>query len=412
MGDTGVFVAAVLAWAGFGYKLRHLRQRPSDQGTPALRALVVLLGLLAGVFTLLPRAVGAPIDALAGVPGTGRLLANILAMVTCLAVLGWLLHLSRPAPAARAQLAMHARVLVVFIASVLALFAADHPPVTPDREFAGAHMYLVLAYLGYAEVGLVQLSWRYGARLEAPLLSLGLRIVAVANVVGLLFVLTELVYLVEWDLGLDFYGSPTVSRPLYVAAAILFVIGLTLPAWGPWLGLEKAWWRATRYHATRRLRPLWSDVTRACPGVVLDRDLLAASPFGERLAAERLPVEIYDGWLQLRYYLEQGDIVLIDEMAARRSRTRGPAVAAAWLAAALHRRAVAAGPPARTVPVVEYLGSGTSRTLVADVRFLCAVSKDLRSRFVRDVLAQLDTVEGPPSAARPPQAIATQVRHD
>jgi len=43
---------------------------------------------------------------------------------------------------------------------------------------------------------------------------------------------------------------------------------------------------------------------------------------------------------------------------------------------------------------VENLGTGANKTLVADVRFLCDVSKNLRSRFVRDVLAEIDTEPG------------------
>ncbi len=395
MSDAGVFVAAALVWAAFGYKLHHLhhlRHRSSDadadaDGAQALRALVILLGLLGGVFTLLPSAVGTAIDGVAGISGIGRLAANLLAMATCLAVLAWLLYLSRPAPEARAHLVVHGRILAVFVAAVLMLFAVDHPPVTPDREFGGAHMYLVLAYLAYAEVGLVLLSWRYAAMVEAPLLRIGLRTVAVANVVGLLWVLTEVSYQVEADLRVGFVGPPAVSRSLYTAAAILFVVGMTLPAWGPWIGLESLWWRVTRRRATRRLRLLWTTVTRACPGVVLDRELLAASPVGERLAAERLPVEIYDAWFVLRYYLDAADVELIDGRATRLGADRDALVAAARVAVAVHRKDTAIGPPSRPVPVIEQFGRGTNRTLVAEVRFLCAVSDALRSRFVRDVLA-------------------------
>jgi len=388
--DTGVFVAAVLAWAGFAYKLHHLRRRAREPGALALRALVVVLGLMACMFTLLPRTVAAPIDALLGLSGVVRLITNMLAMVTCLAVLGWLLYLSRQGDEARARLVLHARILALFLAGVLVLFAFDHPPVTPDREFAGAHMHLFLIYVGYVEVRLVALSWRYASMVDEPLLRLGQRIVAGAIVLGVLFLVTELVYLIESDLGRDFYGSPAIGRPLYTAASILFVVGLTLPAWGPRLGLDAVLWRVTRWCATRRLRPLWKTVTEVCPGVVLDRAFLAASPYGERIAAERLLVEVHDGWLQLRSYLTPADAELIHQLAQRhgiRACDASARVAAARLMLAIRRKRAADGPPPGAVPPVEHLGAEASKTLLAEVRFLCDVSRNLRSRFVSDVLA-------------------------
>lgn len=390
--DVGVFVAAALAWAAFIYKLRHFRQRKTEPGANALRALVTLLGLVALLFSLLPRTVAAPIDDFIGLSGTVRLVTNMIAMVTCLAVLAWLLFLSRPEEEARSRLIVHTRILAAFLIGVLILFAFDHPPVTPDREFAGAHMHLFILYLSYVETRLIVLSWRYATMVEEPLLRLGQRLVAAAILFGMLFLLTELVYLIETDLGLDFYGSPAVSRPLYVVAATLLVIGLTLPAWGPQVGLDAVWWRVSRWYATRRLRPLWNVVTTACPGVILDRAFLAASPYGSRIAAERLPVEIHDGWLQLRYHLSADDVRLINELALQRGirdQKIGAAIAAARLMVAVRRKHDKVRLPLSATPPVEYLGAGGTDTLVAEVRYLCAVSRNLRSRFVRDVLARI-----------------------
>ena len=394
--DAVVFVAAALAWAAFLYKLRHLRQRAMAPGASALRALVVVLGLLACVFTLLPQSIGVRIDGAAGLSGLTRLICNMLAMVTCLQILGWLLYLSRPERQARTRLVLHARILGVVLVAVVALFALDHPPVVPEREFDGAHTYLFLAYLAYVQFALVSLSMRYASMVEPPMMRLGLRLVSAAITLGLGFVAIQLIYLLEADVGLELYGSPTVIRPIYTTAALLFVVGMTLPAWGPWVGLEVLWWRVTRWHATYRLRPLWTVVTEACPGIVLDRAFLAASPYGERIAAERLPVEIHDGWLQLRSHLTWDDAKLVDQLARQRgirnADTSAP-VAAARLMVAIHRKSAADGPPPVSVPPVEFLGTGVSKTLVAEVRFLCGVSKNLRSRFVRDALAQVATVQ-------------------
>ncbi len=145
------------------------------------------------------------------------------------------------------------------------------------------------------------------------------------------------------------------------------------------------WWRVTRSLATRRLQMLWTVVTTACPSVVLNRELLAASAHGQRLAAERLPVEIHDGWLYLRYYLTEAHVAVVDDP-SRRSGCDNATVAATHLMLAIqHKNLPGARPTA--APPVEHLGTSEHKTLVAEVRFLCEVSKKLRSRFVRDVLA-------------------------
>jgi hypothetical protein len=131
-------------------------------------------------------------------------------------------------------------------------------------------------------------------------------------------------------------------------------------------------------------------VTGAYPGVVLDRDLLAASPHGGRLVAERIPVEIHDGWLQLRQYLTAADVERIDRLADERGLGAGvqaASVAAARLGVAISRAGIGTRQHTGASPV-EHLGSGAS-TLVAEVRFLCEVSRRLRSSFVRDAVEEL-----------------------
>jgi hypothetical protein len=388
--DTAVLAAAAGAWFGFAYKLHHLRQRPEGPGRSALVALVFVLFFLAGTFTLTPFVVGRLIDSVVGLPGFTRFVANLLSMSNCLAILGWLLFLTRSEDQARNRMKVNAWILAVVMLGVVVLYALDHPPVTEGKEFAGVYNYLFLLYVSYAVAALVGLAWRYASMAEAPMLRIGQRMVSIACALGLVFMATTVTYLADADLDLNLPGSPEIARPAYTVAAVLFVIGLTLPAWGPRVGLESLWWRVARWHATRRLERLWRVVTDACPGVVLDREFLAASPYGKRLAAERLPVEIHDGWLHLRYYLLPSDVTLIDQLAGdRRLRDgdRDSHVAAARLLVATWRasRAGSDAPPA--APPVEHLGSIASKTLVGEARFLCTVSKRLHSGFVGDAVA-------------------------
>ncbi len=203
-----------------------------------------------------------------------------------------------------------------------------------------------------------------------------------------------LTYLLNDDLRLGLPGSLELFRPLYAVSSAVFVIGMTLPAWGPRVGLETLWWRVVRWQLTRQIRPLWILVTTAYPGVVLDRELLAASPFRERLEAERMPVEIHDGWLQLRSHLTAADVARVDELADRHSiRNRDAAVTAARLMVALQRKASGVTPQS-SAPLVEHLGVATAKTLVAEVHFLCQVSKHLGSSLVRAALVGVAPIAG------------------
>jgi hypothetical protein len=383
--DIASMVAAAAAWLACGYKLHHLRQRRDEAGASALRALVVVLAFSAVLATATPRFVGAFVDALAGISGVTRLLANVASMITCLAIVGWLLYLSQPKDRARRSLRIHVRVFFAVLVAVMVLFAVDHPPLTPGRNFTGSHTYLFLLYVTYAVLAQIRLSWQYAKVAEAPLIRLGLRTVAVSNVLGIGAIAIAVVYVADADLGLGLPGSMALFTYTYAVASLLFVLGMTLPAWGPRVGLERLWWRATRWH----LQLLWDLVTEAYPGVVLDRELLAASPHAERLAAERLPVEIHDGWLHLRHYLTPHDKELIAEVARLHGldeREHCARLAAAHLMVALQRRLEGREPVLGATPPVERLGSRYHRTLVADARFLSEVSRCLRSPFVREVM--------------------------
>jgi hypothetical protein len=130
-------------------------------------------------------------------------------------------------------------------------------------------------------------------------------------------------------------------------------------------------------------------VTDVCPGVILDRELLAASPNGRRLIVERMPVEIHDGWLHLRQYLTQADVDAIDQLGERqRHRGRDALVAAARLMVAIGRSNVTRAVPGEAAASGQ-LRLGTDGSLLTDVRFLCATSKRLQSPFVRDAVRLL-----------------------
>lgn len=383
--DIAVFAVASAFWVGFAYKARHLRQRASGPGGPALRALVVLLGTMAASVTLGAPVISAVVDPAVGMPGVTRLVANLLSLGTCLALREWLLHLSRPDDAVR-QIAFHRRFFVPIVALILGLYAFDHPPVTAEQEFAGAYTYVYLLYV-LATAPVAAMYWDYARKVDLPMMRLGLRLAGTGTGIGLSGIGLVLLYMLEADLGLSLPGTPTTAKIMYSTGSAVFVLGIILPAVGPRLGLDVVWFRAYRRRAARQLRFLWSAVTTACPGVVLDRGLLAVSPYRDRLLVERLPVEIYDGWLELRHYLRTSDVDLVNRLSTHgrgRDRDRSARVAAAYVAIAIERKSKGESPtPAG--PVVEHFGQSRSSSLHADVRFLCDVSAQLGSTAVRRI---------------------------
>jgi hypothetical protein len=160
---------------------------------------------------------------------------------------------------------------------------------------------MFLVYVGVTLVAVVRLSWRFrsvsGSR---PSLYLGLTLVAAGGAVGLGYVAHGVLYLLGQRLGFGYPVSEvTASTVLGAVSVSLVVVGTTLPAWGPRIGLERAArWFAMR-SACRRLYPLWRDVCRAAPDIVLQpvpaplMDALAVRNLGFRLY--RRVIEIRDG---------------------------------------------------------------------------------------------------------------------
>jgi hypothetical protein len=99
------------------------------------------------------------------------------------------------------------------------------------------------------------------------------------------------------------------TEVLIAVSAALLVIGSTMPSWGPRVGIPALYRWAERYRACRRLYPLWRALCEVDPGMALVppppawRDAMIVRDLGFRLY--RRVVEIHDGQLELRPYLDQ-----------------------------------------------------------------------------------------------------------
>jgi len=100
-----------------------------------------------------------------------------------------------------------------------------------------------------------------------------------------------------------------VTTVLVAGGTSLMIIGSTMPAWGPVVGIPAAARWLDRYWMLRMLYPLWTDLFRVSPDIALAppslplRDALSFRDLNVSLY--RRVVEIRDGLLTLRPYVDR-----------------------------------------------------------------------------------------------------------
>lgn len=399
---------ALLAWTAVAYKLPALRRSPHD---PALRAYWLTLLFLAIALTVLLPPVYLAIDRLAGFPNLARLLGHSSVLVTSWAVQAFLLHLNFPGGAARGKIRRLGWALAGALALMTALFvlapveeeALEFMTRYANAPFILEYWAVFLSYLGLALVNQVRLSWRYASLADRVALRLGLRLAAVGGVFGLGYVAHEGLYVVVRRLGLDYPlgDKDMVTRVLIAGATGLMVIGSTMPAWGPRVGVAALWRWVRRYRAYRRLYRLWLALYRSNPDIALIpppaglADALAVRDLGFRLY--RQVIEIRDGRLALRPYFDPRAAAIARELgqkAGLSGEELHAVVEAANLAAALRDKA-RGQPVAGAGAMVETPGGAD---LDSEAAFLEKVARCyMTSPIVRTVLAQLERERAMPT---------------
>ncbi len=305
----------VLAWAAVAYRLPVVWRRTGD---PPRHFYWLTLLFLALALTVLLPPVYVAIDRLTGVPNLARLLAHGLVLATGWAVQGFLLQLNYPDGSARRKLHrlgwLSAGALAV-MTTLFALAPVDEESLEFMKRYADApymleYWLVFLASLGLALSNVVRLSWRYADLTDRAALRLGLRVSAAGGVAGLGYVAHEGFYATARRLGLGYpLGEKEMITTVLVAVATsLMIIGSTMPAWGPRVGIPALYRWVGRYGAYRRLYPLWRALVEATPEIALlppssaVMDALTVRDLGFRLY--RRVVEIRDGRLALRPYLD------------------------------------------------------------------------------------------------------------
>ncbi|MFC0528191.1 MAB_1171c family putative transporter [Phytohabitans kaempferiae] len=343
---------AAVAWIGLAVKLRDLRRGRN----PSRVAVCGALALLASTFTVSTPAVWSWLDRTTGVANLAALWAHLCVVAFSgtvqLLVLWWVNPPEAARPRARARLVL----LAVTAVAMVALFLAAGPtePRTTDfvatyagRPVFAAYLLVYLAAFALGMVDVVRLCWPYSRLAGRSWLRRGLRTTAVGAASGLLYAAVRVADVIGAQMGADVRRWEPIAPPAASLGALLVILGLTMPAWGPRLSEFRGWLRRRRQY--RQLQPLWADLHRLMPQIALEPP--ATTPLGDldRRLYRRV-IELYDGSLALRPYLDEAAAGRAGRIGARlglRADDLAAVMEAARLRGAVH--AYAHGEPRATV---------------------------------------------------------------
>lgn len=386
-------LVAALAAIALAYKIPALLRDPRS---PTRRALVAMLACLVWAPTVNTPVVYLAFDRLVGVPNLARLVAHAGILGFAVSVQILLLHWTVPQPARWRTWVRLASVVVAAAAmTVLFVLAPVDESTTEftvrygDAPHIDQYMMVYLGYFAVALVDIMRLSWRYARLTTRPFLRLGLRLVTVGAASGVVYCVEKAAYVAARRAGIELVPAPiqeTLSPLLTGTGSLLMLIGFTIPSWGPRVAGAGTWLR--RYRTYRRLSPLWFLVYQATPEIALHpstgRPTIGAIRDLEYRLVRRV-VEIRDGWLALRPYLDRRTA----DAARRLARDAGldDDRTTAVVHAAVLTGACAA--KARNAPPAEAYAEEPSggRDIGQETEELSRVAAALRSPLVRAALA-------------------------
>ncbi|CAM3331119.1 MAB_1171c family putative transporter [Kibdelosporangium persicum] len=365
---------AILAWAFVAAKLVDRTRRKTKAGYPIWFILVSLACSLTAMSPVPYRLIGE----IAGVPNLGRLVSHLSMLLVAWSAQILMLGLNESRTVRPLRYLWWPTAVAVTITVLFTL--ADTP--VDDVRFAGRYAAepWVLEYWLVFVAGLmpafamtISLCWRY-ARLSGTFTGkLSLRTIAVGITCALLYHVHKALFFAaaRFDIGYPQALGGFLDRIPPLLAAILVLVGVTLPTWAPKIGLTAVFDWFGRLRTYHRLRPLWFALYQATPQIALVpprpaiTDLLLPTDLELRLY--RRVIEIRDGRLALQPYL--------DPEAGRGA--SDAMVEASMLAAAVAAKRV--GAPTRDDEVVSQAGTvAGGRDLESDTVFLMDVARAYR----------------------------------
>lgn len=320
------FAVAITMAVSAGYRACAVQSpRPPD-----VIALVATLGLLALSFALQAPLARHLENKL--VTNLGQLLGNATTLIAACAAIAMVLYILCDAPDAGRR--FRPRVVglagvVVAMAVLFALNPTDAQRFTSSDAPLGiiAYYLLYLVYLAAALIDLFLLVRRYARRTEERYLRWGMRMVAAACLVGLLYLVGRTANLTIGYLGLVIRETGYSVLEFFVAAVLpscavlLAVAGFTFRRWAPRVVAPVRALRQRRTYLVsyRRLEPLWAAVNAELPELSFPIRDSGSRP---RLRLYGRIIEINDAELVAAPYLPAG----LRESALQRARQEGLAV--------------------------------------------------------------------------------------
>ena len=358
-------VVAVVLLVGLVQRLYALL---CDRRDPLRRAVCVVLAglLLASVAQLF----SAPVDRATGVVHLGAALSDAGAMIAACAGRLFLLHVDRAQPDVGGRGMRCYANLAVALGAMVALFVAFPPR---PGQHAPVYVAVYIAYVGKVLISAWRLGARYSRRTDRPFLRVGLLVIAAGGATGLCFLLCQTALLVTGLLDPRAAGPiDSAASALELVTETLLLIGVTMPVSGPVLADAVRW--LLDYRSYRRLRPLWLALHEAGPEFRL---LSAGPPWLLRdvgLLLYRQVIEIRDGQLALRPYVDQTVAREAVRLARRAGLPQAKADAAVEAAAIASGIAAKATGRAAREPAVLRCAVPQDAGLTAEIAWLRTVS--------------------------------------
>ncbi|MFI1886033.1 MAB_1171c family putative transporter [Streptomyces jumonjinensis] len=400
---SGVAVALLLA-AGYWVRGRG-GHRPT--GTRAMAVFLTSFALaFASYVPIVERAVESVI------PHVARLLSNSATLCAATAVLAFLFQLNLEPEQARRMIRLRVILLAAAITGMTTLFTIEGLTDRSPTLYA-FYVLIYITYLGFTARDFLVQTWRQSKRSRRPSQRIGLRITAAGCVFALMYTAYKVFVIISVGLGLELIPDGTkctspvtpvqctfsVTSP--ALAVLLIAIGLTLPAavWPISQFLRRRW--ETRSY--EKLGPLWADVTKAAPEVVLDPSGSGSDENADDsdYLLHRRVIEINDGVLALRLHrspLIQAGARALAEAKGIKDTPQGEAlVEAAVISAAVHAQRNGNDFVKRQAPPA---AGGPSRegNLRAETEWLLLVAAAYADSSARVVPAAPPAVDAPSDA--------------
>lgn len=299
-------IAVVLLWLAADYRLYLLR----EGGGYVKICYAAASTSIAAAFTV--KAAETAVDAVTG-PYVSDLLEHGLVVVGGVAAQLFLLALKTGRPARRAAAVRCAIAAGVLAAMTITFSTAPiHHRVTGDLDEVFGHLTSITVYrlvfnvyLTYVLLENVRLCRRYAASPGNAGRSASLTLVGWGSTIALAYSTSRILYVLA-DLVL--HDRPTVIRTVGSAAAALGLCGLAIGVLAPRVvpGLDR-WIDALR--GTRRLEPLWRDLTATFPLVALATSA-PVTPHRTVLRYDRRLLEVSEALAQV--HIPSGEVPLDD----------------------------------------------------------------------------------------------------